>query len=72
MVCFCIFICQVVILSAVLVHDINYGYQNMTNLQLLKVNNQTVKNLKHVVEIIDNSKEDYLRFDFDENAYVPI
>jgi hypothetical protein len=32
----------VVILSAVLVHEINYGYQQMTNLQLLRFNDQKV------------------------------
>jgi hypothetical protein len=34
---------QVVILSAVLVHEINYGYQQMTNLQLLRFNDQKVR-----------------------------
>ena len=31
-----------VILSAVLVHEINYGYQQMTNLQLLRFNDRKV------------------------------
>ncbi|ELR20829.1 DegPtype protease [Acanthamoeba castellanii str. Neff] len=59
---------EVVILSAVLVHEINYGYQQMTNLQLLRFNDQKIKNLKQLAKLVAANKQPYLRFDFDEHV----
>jgi len=59
---------EVVILSAVLVHEINYGYQQMTNLQLLRFNDQKINNLQHLTKLVAANTQPYLRFDFDEHV----
>lgn len=61
------FCLQLVILSHVLVHEINDGYQGMTNLQLLKCNGQKILNLKQLMHIMRTNTEPYLRFDFDDD-----
>ena len=60
---------QLVILSHVLVHEINDGYQLMTNLQLMKFNGQKILNLKQLMQLVRTNTEPYLRFDFDDDLY---
>ena len=59
-----------VILSNVLVHEVNDGYQHVTNEQLLKFNGQKVLNLKHLMQMVLKNTDTYLRFDFDDDLYV--
>jgi hypothetical protein len=59
---------QVVILSQVLNAKINVGYEYLTNTELLKFNGTRVENLCHLAQLIDETNEEFLRFDleFDE------
>jgi len=64
------FVWQVVILQQVLVDEINVGYQHMCELQLLKCNGATIRNLKHLKELIEStSDDDFIRFEFDEGRH---
>jgi hypothetical protein len=61
---------EVVILAHVLADDINYGYSQLTSVELLKFNGQKVNNMKHLYTLIQENKEQFLRFDFVENIFV--
>eukprot|EP00871_Galdieria_phlegrea_P002145 jgi/Galph1/2931/GphlegSOOS_G1600.1 len=59
---------QVVILSQVLHARINVGYEYLTNTELIYFNGTRVENLAHLARLIDDTEEEFLRFDleFDE------
>jgi len=61
---------EVVILSHILVDEINYGYNNCTNLEVLKFNGVKIENLRHLVELVENNKEPYTRFDLDDYGLI--
>eukprot|EP00276_Gloeochaete_wittrockiana_P001837 CAMPEP_0184671688 /NCGR_PEP_ID=MMETSP0308-20130426/85649_1 /TAXON_ID=38269 /ORGANISM="Gloeochaete witrockiana, Strain SAG 46.84" /LENGTH=606 /DNA_ID=CAMNT_0027118861 /DNA_START=212 /DNA_END=2032 /DNA_ORIENTATION=- len=63
---------QVVILSQVLAAEINIGYQlNLANVQLTQFNDLKVRNLRHLMELVEANPETYARFNF-ENEKVLI
>ncbi|KAL0322248.1 UNVERIFIED_CONTAM: Protease Do-like 10, mitochondrial [Sesamum calycinum] len=53
---------QLVILSQVLMDDINTGYERLADLQVTKVNGIEVDNLKHLRQLVENSSNS-VRFD---------
>ncbi|KAF8402431.1 hypothetical protein HHK36_013387 [Tetracentron sinense] len=57
---------QLVILSQVLMDDINAGYERLTELQVMKVNGVEVENLKHLRQLVEDCSEESLRFDLDD------
>lgn len=61
---------EVVILCHVLVDEINYGYSNLTNLEVKKCNGVEIRNLRHLVELVENNKYPFLRFDLDEHMVI--
>ncbi|XAR65833.1 Peptidase Do [Bertholletia excelsa] len=61
---------QLVILSQVLMDDINAGYERLAELQVKKVNGVEVDNLKHLCWLVENCKEECLRFDLDEERVI--
>ncbi|KAK4261617.1 hypothetical protein QN277_004587 [Acacia crassicarpa] len=63
---------QLVILSQVLMDDINAGYERLAELQVLKVNGTEVENLKHLCQLVENCKEESVRFDLDDDRVVAL
>ncbi|TVU01073.1 hypothetical protein EJB05_53484 [Eragrostis curvula] len=61
---------QLVILSQVLMDDINVGYERLAELQVKKVNGVEVENLKHLCSIVENCTEENLRFDLDDERVI--
>lgn len=61
---------QLVILSQVLMDDINAGYERLSELQVKKVNGVEVENLKHLCSLVENCEEESLRFDLDDERVV--
>lgn len=43
------------------------GYENMSNLRLLKFNGQNVSSMAHLLQMADDNTEAFLRFDFYPN-----
>ncbi|XP_038891212.1 protease Do-like 10, mitochondrial isoform X2 [Benincasa hispida] len=60
---------ELVILSQVLMDDINAGYERLAELQVMKVNGVEVENLKHLCQLVDKS-EDSVRFDLDDERVI--
>ncbi|XP_030552463.1 protease Do-like 2, chloroplastic [Rhodamnia argentea] len=58
---------QMVILSQVLANEVNIGYEDMSNQQVLKFNGTRIKNIRHLAHLIDSCKDKYLVFEFEDN-----
>ncbi|KAJ6404249.1 hypothetical protein OIU84_012434 [Salix udensis] len=44
---------QIVILSQVLANEVNFGYEEMSNQQVLKFNGTPIKNIRHLAHLVD-------------------
>ncbi|GAV79076.1 Trypsin domain-containing protein/PDZ_2 domain-containing protein, partial [Cephalotus follicularis] len=58
---------QIVILSQVLANEVNIGYEDMSNQQVLKLNGTRIKNIHHLAYLVDSCKAKYLVFEFEDN-----
>ncbi|XP_039068243.1 protease Do-like 9 [Hibiscus syriacus] len=61
---------QLVVVSQVLVADINIGYEEIVNTQVIAFNGKPVKNLKNLAKMVDSCKDKYLRFDLEYQQIV--
>ncbi|KAL1541522.1 Protease Do-like 9 [Salvia divinorum] len=61
---------QIVVVSQVLVADINIGYENIINTQILAFNGQPVKNLKSLASMVERCNDEYLKFDLEHQRLV--
>ncbi|OIW19018.1 hypothetical protein TanjilG_10579 [Lupinus angustifolius] len=61
---------QLVVISQVLVSDINIGYEEIVNTQVLAFNGKHVKNLKDLASMVENCKDEYMKFDLEYQQIV--
>ncbi|XP_009768577.1 protease Do-like 2, chloroplastic isoform X3 [Nicotiana tabacum] len=61
---------QIVVLSQVLANEVNIGYEDMSNEQVLKLNGTRIKNIHHLAHLVDSCKGKYLVFEFEDNFLV--
>ncbi|KAG2719009.1 hypothetical protein I3843_03G238000 [Carya illinoinensis] len=61
---------QLVILSQVLMDDINAGYERLAELQVKKVNGVEIENLKHLCRLVDSCSEESVRLDLDDERVI--
>ncbi|XP_042000740.1 protease Do-like 10, mitochondrial isoform X2 [Salvia splendens] len=61
---------QLVILSQVLVDDINTGYERLAEFQVKKVNGVEVDNLKHLRQLVEDGSSENIRFDLDDERVI--
>ncbi|CAA6663893.1 unnamed protein product [Spirodela intermedia] len=61
---------QLVILSQILMDDINAGYERLSELQVKKVNGVEIENLKDLCKLVEGCSEERVRFDLDEERVV--
>jgi hypothetical protein len=61
---------ELVVLSKVLAHDCNFGFQTMRKALLLKFNGASIKNLSQLSKLLQESKEDFYRFQFDHDMTI--
>ncbi|KAH9603477.1 hypothetical protein KSS87_006261 [Heliosperma pusillum] len=61
---------QIVILSQVLANEVNIGYEEMGNQQVLKLNGKYIRNIHHLAHLVDSCKDKYLVFEFEDNYLV--
>jgi len=57
---------EVVVLSHVLVDEANYGYDSYAALQLIDVNNTKVRNMQHLIEMVESGDDEFVRFNFEQ------
>lgn len=58
---------QIVVLSQVLANEVNIGYEDMSNEQVLKFNGTRIRNIHHLAHLVDSCKDKYLVFEFEDN-----
>ncbi|XP_077232478.1 protease Do-like 2, chloroplastic [Tasmannia lanceolata] len=58
---------EIVILSQVLANEVNIGYENMSNQQVLKFNGTRIRNIRHLAHLVDTFENKYLVFEFEDN-----
>jgi hypothetical protein len=58
---------ELVVLSQVLAAEVNLGYEETVNTAVERVNGTLVRNLRHLVTLVESCTEPYLRFDLDYN-----
>ncbi|RAL46871.1 hypothetical protein DM860_005150 [Cuscuta australis] len=61
---------QLVVVSQVLVADINIGYEDIVNTQVIAFNGKPVKNLKSLANMVEACEEEYLTFHLDYDQVV--
>ncbi|WMV53357.1 hypothetical protein MTR67_046742 [Solanum verrucosum] len=61
---------QFIILSQVLMDDINAGYERLAELQVKKVNGVEVLNLKHLRQLVEDGNQKNVRFDLDDERVI--
>ncbi|XP_010450719.1 PREDICTED: protease Do-like 9 [Camelina sativa] len=61
---------QLVVVSQVLVSDINIGYEEIVNTQVVAFNGKPVKNLKGLAEMVEKCEDEYMKFNLDYNQIV--
>ncbi|XP_071710998.1 protease Do-like 9 [Rutidosis leptorrhynchoides] len=61
---------QLVVVSQVLVADINIGYEEIVNTQVLAFNNKPVKNLKSLADMVESCSDEFLKFNLEYEQIV--
>ncbi|KAI9078027.1 hypothetical protein K1719_039952 [Acacia pycnantha] len=61
---------QLVVVSQVLVADINIGYEDIVNTQVLAFNGKPVKNLKSLFFMVESCDDEYMKFDLEYQQIV--
>ncbi|WCJ36035.1 DegP protease 9 [Euphorbia peplus] len=61
---------QLVVVSQVLVADINIGYEELVNTQVLAINGKPVKNLKSLANMVENCDDEFLKFELEYEQIV--
>ncbi|KNA08609.1 hypothetical protein SOVF_161090 [Spinacia oleracea] len=61
---------ELVVISQVLVADINIGYEEIVNTQVLAFNGNPVRNLKSLASMVDSCEEEFMKFDLDYDQIV--
>lgn len=61
---------QLVVISQVLVADINIGYEDIVNTQVIAFNGKPVKNLKSLADMVENCNEEFLKFELEYQQIV--
>ncbi|KAJ8540527.1 hypothetical protein K7X08_032514 [Anisodus acutangulus] len=61
---------QIVVVSQVLVADINIGYEDIVNTQVLAFNGEAVKNLKSLASMVEKCNNEFLKFDLEYQQVV--
>uniref|UniRef100_A0A2P2MRP9 Protease Do-like 9 n=1 Tax=Rhizophora mucronata TaxID=61149 RepID=A0A2P2MRP9_RHIMU len=61
---------QLVVVSQVLVADINIGYEDIVNTQVLAFNGKPVNNLKSLTHMVENCDDEFLKFDLEYEQIV--
>ncbi|XP_050223077.1 protease Do-like 9 [Mercurialis annua] len=61
---------QLVVVSQVLVADINIGYEDIVNTEVVAFNGKPVKNLKNLASMVESCNDEFLKFDLEYQQIV--
>ena len=63
---------QAVVMTNILAHDVNIGYQDMGNDILIRVNGHVIKDMRHLKTILESNTEKFVTFDFESGGQIVI
>jgi S1-C subfamily serine protease len=63
---------QIVVLTDVLADVITQGLTSLSNRRLLSFNGQEIRNLKHLIDMVDNCSDEWLQFDLEGETPVAL
>eukprot|EP00899_Mesostigma_viride_P010040 jgi/Mesvir1/19037/Mv12800-RA.2 len=61
---------ELVLLSQVLAHEVNTGYQNLSNVEVLAVNGVKVHDLRHLAKMLLTNTGDYVKIDVEKHKTI--
>jgi S1-C subfamily serine protease len=61
---------EVVILQKVLADEVNQGYHDLTSKVVVRVQGKKIRDLRHLIGIVEAARGDFLRFEFDDRSAV--
>jgi S1-C subfamily serine protease len=63
---------EVVLLQKVLADEVNQGYHDFGSMVVVRVQGKRIRDLRHLVRIVEAARGEFLRFEFDDRAAVVI
>mmetsp|Transcript_30600 Transcript_30600/g.49526 ORF Transcript_30600/g.49526 Transcript_30600/m.49526 type:complete len:625 (-) Transcript_30600:283-2157(-) len=63
---------QAIVLMKVLADEMNAGYEHLISRQVLSINGQEIRNLKHLANIVESCQESFVRIELDLGLSVVI
>jgi len=63
---------QIVVLTDVLADELTQGLTDLHDRRLRSFNGEEIRNLRHLIEMVDSCGDEWLRFDFDEEIPVAL
>lgn len=61
---------EIVLLSQVLAHAVNIGYEGVSHLKALRFNGTKIRNVKHLAQLVDSCTSAYMRFELEDSVVV--
>ena len=61
---------EVIVLTSILAHSVTIGYTELANSILLKVNDITIKNLNHLVEVVESIHNSSIVFQLEDSRMI--
>ncbi|XP_024515363.1 protease Do-like 2, chloroplastic [Selaginella moellendorffii] len=61
---------QVIVMSQVLAHPVNAGYENLQNVEVLTFNGEKIRNLRQFSRLVDSCTEEFMRFELERHILV--
>lgn len=61
---------EMILLSQVLAHAVNIGYEGVSHLRVSSFNGTKIQNMRHLTELVDSCNSQYMHFELDDNITV--
>ncbi|MCO5554725.1 hypothetical protein L7F22_008259 [Adiantum nelumboides] len=61
---------EMVLLSQVLAHSVNIGYEDLGHLQALRFNGTKIQNMQHLAQLVDSCESPYMKFELEHRILV--
>ncbi|KAI5068576.1 hypothetical protein GOP47_0016921 [Adiantum capillus-veneris] len=61
---------EMVLLSQVLAHSVNIGYEDLCHIQALRFNGTKIQNMQHLAQLVDSCTSPYMQFELEQRILV--
>ncbi|KAH7434289.1 hypothetical protein KP509_06G009600 [Ceratopteris richardii] len=63
---------EMILLSEVLAHSVNIGYEDISHLRALRFNGIKLRNMQHLAQLVDSCKNPFMKFELEHSTLVVI